>query len=246
MAIVQPRTQRNPRAKTHHRRRNHVPCARPTRPHLLRLILRHEYHLRIRRLDHHHLHIALLLHRNRLVLITVERASCKCILTQGLNRRHHWLLICPERIPQRRIVIDVVRHHVYYGRKVHQRDKRRIEPMLLCRIRQRLPLQIAILHHPVMHIEDLLRIRRSRTYLRHQRIRKQSKRSHQLFQLILRRHRLSINRVTRPETPHRNQQCDHQNLAKGHCVTPHNQSSESNTCRVGQVAVGQAASARQL
>jgi hypothetical protein len=172
LRAVHPRTQRNSRPKAQHRRRNHIPRARATRPHLLRLILRNEHHLRIRRLNHHHLHTTLLLHRNRLVLVAIQRTSCKRILPQRLNRRHHRLLVRPERIPQRCIVIDVVRHHLYDGRKVHQRNKRRIEPMLLRRIRQRLPLQIAILMHPVVHIQNLLRIRRSRTYLRHQRIRK--------------------------------------------------------------------------
>jgi len=87
--------------------------------------------------------------------------------------------------------------------------------MLLRRIRQRLSLQIAILPHPVVHIEDLLRVRRSRTYLRHQRIRKQRKWSHQLFQLVSRRS-LGVSRTTRPETPHRNQKRDYENFAKGH------------------------------
>ena len=76
--------------------------------------------------------------------------------------------------------------------------------MLLRRVRQRLSLKIAILVHPVIHIEDLLRIRRGRTYLSHQRIRKQRKRSHQLLQLILRKSRLSINRPAQPEAPYRN------------------------------------------
>jgi hypothetical protein len=87
--------------------------------------------------------------------------------------------------------------------------------MLLRRIRQRLALQLAILVQPVLHIENLLRIRRSRTYLRHQRIRKQRKRSHQLLQLVSRRS-LGVSRATRPETPHRNQKRDYKNLAKGH------------------------------
>jgi hypothetical protein len=91
--------------------------------------------------------------------------------------------------------------------------------MLLCRIRQRLPLQIAVLMQPVFYVKNLLRVRRSRAYLRHQSIRKQCERSHQLLQLIL-SESLRINRPTRPETSHRNQQRDDKNLAKGHRVTP--------------------------
>jgi hypothetical protein len=214
--VVQPGTQRNPRPKAQHRRRNHIARARPTRPHLRGLILWHEHHLRIRRLNHYHLHATLLLHRNRLVLVAIQRTSRKRILPQRLNRRHHRLLIVPKHLTQRSIVIHIRRHHLNDGRKVHQRDKRRIEPMLLRRIRQRLSLQIAVLVHPVFDIKNLLRIRRSRTYLRHQRIRKQRKRSHQLLQLILRKIRLSISRATQPEAPYRNQERDYQNLAQGH------------------------------
>jgi hypothetical protein len=196
--VVQPRTQRNSRTKAQHRRRNHIARAGPTRPHLRWLILRNENHLRIRRLYHNYLHTALLLHRHRLVLIAIQRAPRKRVLPQRLNRRHHRLLIVPKHLSQRSIVVHIRRHHLHDGRKVHQRDKRRIEPMLLRRIRQRLSLQIAVLMHPVFYIENLLRVRRSRAYLRHQRIRKQCKRSHQLLQLILSKIRLSIKRTTRP------------------------------------------------
>jgi hypothetical protein len=166
------------------------------------LILRNEHHLRIRGLHHHYLNIALLLHRYRLVLIAIERAPGKRILAQCLNRLHHRLLIDPEHISQRGIVIHIRSHHIHDGRKVHQRNKRRIEPMLLRRIRQCLSLQIAVLPQPIVYIEYLLRIRRSRADLRHQRIRKQRKRSHQLLQLILSK-RLRISCATRPEAPYR-------------------------------------------
>jgi hypothetical protein len=200
--VVQPRTQRNSRPKAQHRRRNHVPRARPTRPHLSRLILRNENHLRIRRLHYNYLHTSLLLHRHRLVLIAIQRAPRKRVLPQRLNRRHHRLLVIPKYLSKRSIVIHIRRHHLNDGRKVHQRNKRRIEPMLLRRIRQRLSLQIAVLMHPVFYIENLLRVRRSRAYLRHQRIRKQRKRSHQLLQLILRKICLSISPATQPEAPY--------------------------------------------
>jgi hypothetical protein len=237
LVVVHPRTQRNPRPKAQHRRRYHVPAARSARPHLLWLILRNEHHLRIRRLHHHYLNTALLLHRYRLVLVTVERASGKRVLAQSLNRRHHRLLVGLEHLPQRGIVVHIRCHHIQHGRKIHQRDERRIEPMLLRRIRQRLSLQVAILPQPIVCIEDLLRVCRSRTYLRHQRIRKQRKRSHQLFQLV-RRRSLSVSRATRPEAPHRNQERDYKNLAKGHRVTPLKQFKQPSRTRrhfIGQV-----------
>jgi hypothetical protein len=76
--------------------------------------------LRIRRLHHHDLHAALLLHRNRLVLVTVQRTSGKRILPQRLNRRHHRLLIVPKYIPQCGIVIYIRRHHLNDSRKVNE------------------------------------------------------------------------------------------------------------------------------
>jgi hypothetical protein len=135
LRAVNPRSQRNARSEAQHRRHDHIAAARPTRPYLRRLILRNEHHLRIRGLHHHYLNIALLLHRYRLVLIAVERAPGKRILAQCLNRLHHRLLIDPEHISQRGIVIHIRSHHIHDGRKVHQRNKRRIEPMLLRRIR---------------------------------------------------------------------------------------------------------------
>jgi hypothetical protein len=159
VAVVEPRTQRNPRAKAYWRRRNYVPRTGPTRPHLLRLIHRNKHHLGIRRLNHHHLHVALLFYRDRLVFITVEHASGVRVLPQGLNRCHHRLLVGLKRFPQCGIVIQIRRHHVDHGGKVHQRDERRIEPLLLRCIRQLLSLQVTISSHPEIHIVNLLRIR---------------------------------------------------------------------------------------
>jgi hypothetical protein len=115
--------------------------------------------LGIRRLNHHHLHAPVLLQRDRLILIGVERTPGKGVLTQRLNRRHHRLLVGLERLPQRGIIVKIFGHHVQHCGKIHQRNESRIEALLLRRICQRLWIQVAIAPHPQVHIMDLLRIR---------------------------------------------------------------------------------------
>jgi hypothetical protein len=99
---------------------------------LLRLILRNINHLRIRRLHHHDLRAAVLLHRNRLVLIAIKHTIRIGLLPQHLYRRHHRLLIRLERRPQRRIVVYVRRHHVQHLGESHQRNESRVEAALQC------------------------------------------------------------------------------------------------------------------
>jgi hypothetical protein len=110
-------------------------------------------------LNHHYLHAGVLLQRDRLVLIGVERTPGKGVLTQCLNRCHHRLLVGPERLTQRGIVVKIFGHHIQHGGKIHQRNEGRIEALLLRRIRQCLRVQVAIAPHPHVHIMDLLRIR---------------------------------------------------------------------------------------
>ncbi len=97
--------------------------------------------------------------RDVLVFIGVERTPGKGVLTQCLNRRHHRLLVGLERLTQRGIIIQILRHHIQHCGKIHQRDEGRIEALLLRRIRQCLRIQVAIAPHPHVHIMDLLRIR---------------------------------------------------------------------------------------
>jgi hypothetical protein len=168
LVVVDQRPNRDPRPKADQRRSHYIPGARTTRCHinLLRLILRNINHLRIRRLHNHNLRAAVLLHRNRLVLIAIQRARSISLLPQRLYRRHHRLLIRLERSPQCRIVINMRRHHVQHLRKGHQRHKSWIKPTLQSRILQRLPLQPLVLLHPVIRIDNLLGISRRRTDLR--------------------------------------------------------------------------------
>jgi hypothetical protein len=132
LIVVDQRPYRDSRPKANQRRSHYTPGARPTRCNinLLRLIHRNVHHLRIRRLHNHHLRATVLLHRDRLVLVAIQRTRSIGLLPQRLYSRHHRLLIRLERRPQRRIVINMRRHHVQHLRKGHQRHKSRIEPTL--------------------------------------------------------------------------------------------------------------------
>jgi hypothetical protein len=142
LIVVDQRSNRDPRPKADQRRSDHIPGTWPTRCNinLLRLILRNINHLRIRRLHDHYLRVPVLLHRNRLVLIAIQRTRGISLLPQRLDSRHHRLLVRLERSTQRRIVINMRRHHIQHLRKGHQRHKSRIKPTLKSRILQRLPL----------------------------------------------------------------------------------------------------------
>jgi hypothetical protein len=73
-------------------------------------------------------------------------------------------------MPNGGIIVDVLRHHLQHLRKIYQCDKRGIESLLLRRVRQLSPVQIKVLLQPVINIKNLLRIRRSSSDLRQQRI----------------------------------------------------------------------------
>jgi hypothetical protein len=90
-------------------------------------------------------------------------------------------LIRLERLTQRSVVIDVYRHRVQHCGKGHQRDEGRIEPLPLRRVGERLSLQVGVLLHPVVRVENLLRVSRRCTNLREERIRIQRDRSQQLI-----------------------------------------------------------------
>jgi hypothetical protein len=123
----------------------------------------------------------LLFHGDLLILVAVERARGVCLLTQRLDRRHHRCLIRLERLSQRSVVINIYRHRVQHRRKGHQRDEGRIEPLPLRGVGERLSLQVGVLLHPVVRIENLLGVGRRRTYLRKERVRIQRDRSQQLI-----------------------------------------------------------------
>jgi hypothetical protein len=94
-----------------------------------------------------------------LLLIAAQVSRSVRLVSQSLDRRTYCSLIGGERLPNGRKVIHVFRHHVQHVRKIHQRNKRRVETLRLCRIRERCPLQPLILLQPIRDIQNLLRIR---------------------------------------------------------------------------------------
>jgi hypothetical protein len=90
-------------------------------------------------------------------------------------------LIRLERLSQRGVVIYIYRHRVQHRGKGHQRDEGRIEPLPLGGVGERLSLQVGVLLHPGIRIENLLRVGRRRTDLRKERVRIQRDRSQQLI-----------------------------------------------------------------
>jgi len=92
-------------------------------------------------------------------------------------------------LPDRSVIVDILRHHIQHLRKARQRDKRRIESLFLRRIGELSTRQPRVLLQPVIDIQDFLRIRRRGSDLRQQRIRVERDRSQQLIQLLRRRRR---------------------------------------------------------
>jgi hypothetical protein len=110
----------------------------------------------------------LLFDRNFLILVGIQCAGGIRLLAQGLNRRHHRFLVRFKCCSQRSVVINVDRHHVKHRRKAHERDEGWIESFRLRGVGQRCALQVRVLFQPVVCVDNLLRVGRSRTYLRKQ------------------------------------------------------------------------------
>jgi hypothetical protein len=87
-----------------------------------------------------------------------------------LDRRHHRSLIGFECRADSSVIIDVSGHRIQYGWEGHQRYKRWIEALLLCRVGPCGSGQIDVLFHPIISIDYLLRITGGRANLREQRV----------------------------------------------------------------------------
>jgi hypothetical protein len=90
-----------------------------------------------------------------LLLIALQIPGSIRLCAQPLNRRTHCSLIGRKRLSNRGEVVDVLGHHVQHVRKIHKRNKRRIETLRLCRISERRPLQPLVLLQPVRYIQNL-------------------------------------------------------------------------------------------
>jgi hypothetical protein len=128
-----------------------------------------------------------LLHLNLLLRRAAQRSRRVGLRTQPLNRRRHLRLIRRDSTPERSVVVDILGHHLDHRRKVCKCDKSRIETLFLRSIRQPRSAQALIQSQPVVDIQNLLRIRRSRRNLRQQRVRIERYRRQQLIELRRRR-----------------------------------------------------------
>jgi hypothetical protein len=125
----------DPYSKTDQRCGGHCTCTRPDIDHG-RIILRHINHLRVYRLDHINWLPRGLLNFHLLFRGATQCARAVSLIPQALNRSRDCSLICSECITNGGIIVDIFRHHLEHLRKIHQRNKCRIESLLLCCIRQ--------------------------------------------------------------------------------------------------------------
>ncbi len=146
-----------------------------------RIILRHINYLRIRRLNYIDGLTSLLLYFHLLLRICAQRARRIGLGAQPLNRSRDGCLICGECLSNGGVIVNVLRHHIQHGRKIYQRDKRRIESRLLRRIGQRGTCHAGIVLKPVGNIQNFLRIGGRRGDLRKKGIGIQSYRGQQLI-----------------------------------------------------------------
>jgi hypothetical protein len=155
----------NPYSKTDQRCGGHCTGAWPDIDHR-RIVLRNIHHLRIRRLNYINCLARSLLHLHLLFRGAAQSARAISLISQALNRSRDCSLIRRECLTDGCIIVDILRHHLEHLRKIDQRDKCRIESLLLRRIRQCCARQRRILRQPVIHIQNFLRIGRSRGDLR--------------------------------------------------------------------------------
>ena len=151
------------------------------------IVLRDEHDLRIRRLNHINRLPRRLLCGHGLLRIAAQRACCVGLTAQTLNGICDSCLVRREGIPDRGIVVDVLRHHLENLREIYECDECRIETLLLRRIREGRSSQVWICRQPIVNVEDLLRVGRSRHDLRQQRVWIKRDGRQQLIQLLWRK-----------------------------------------------------------
>ena len=122
------------------------------------------------------------------------RSAAQCtrrvgLRPQTLDGRRHLALIRRDRRADRRIVVDILRHHLDHLGEAHQRDECRIKPLLLGSRGQLGYGEVLVLPQPVVHIQNFLRVGGSRRDLRQQGVGIQRNRRQQLIQLLRRGHR---------------------------------------------------------
>jgi hypothetical protein len=151
-----------------------------------RVVLRHIHHLGIHRLNRI---VRTRLHLNLLLRRAAQRPRVIRLCPQPLDRLRNHILVGQHGRTNGGIVVDVLRHHLHHRRESRQRDKGRIEPLLLRPRRQLRQGFIAVLRQPVIEVENLLRIGSSRGDLCQKGIGIKRDRRQQLIQLLRRRRR---------------------------------------------------------
>jgi len=92
------------------------------------------------------------------------------LCAQSLNGIGDRVLIARKCLPDSSVVIDVLRHHLKDLWKVHQREERGIESLLLSGVGKCGSAEAGILGEPVVNIENFLGIRRCGHNLRKERV----------------------------------------------------------------------------
>ena len=144
------------------------------------IILRHIDYLRAGRLDHVDRRASGLLDFHLLLLVGAQGTRGVGLRAQALNRGGYYSLIRRKGLPDGGVIVDVLRHHLQYLRKIYQCDKRGIEALFRGGIGEGSAREIEVLLQPVIRVEDLLRIRRGGGDLGEQGIRIERHRGQQL------------------------------------------------------------------
>ena len=125
-----------------------------------------------------------LLHFDLKLGVTAQGARGIGLGAQALNRSGNRRLVRQECVADGGVIVDVLRHHSYDLGKIHQRDKRRVEPLRLCRVGERGAGEVGILLQPVVNIENFLWICAGSGDLREKGIRIEGDRCKQLVQFF--------------------------------------------------------------
>jgi hypothetical protein len=134
----------------------------------------------------------ILLHLDHLLRRATQRAGCVGLSPQPLNRCWYLVLIRRHRRPDGGVVVNILRHHLQNIGEADKGNKCRVEALLLGSGGQLREAEVMVLRQPVVHIQNLLRIRGRGSDLGEKGIGVESDGSQQLIQLLRRRRRRSL------------------------------------------------------
>jgi hypothetical protein len=99
-----------------------------------------------------------LLHLDLLLLIAAQGSRRIGLRAQPLDGRCDFGLIGGNRLPDRCVVIDVLRHHFEHRRKRDQRDECRVKSLCLGTIGESSASEALVVDEPVVDVENFLGI----------------------------------------------------------------------------------------